>query len=144
MKLHTPSAHYKRKDAETASQPALILMTYDAALRYVREAQQHMKDGNIPEKGMAIDSAISCVAELRRALDMERGGDIAESLFSLYNYMTDQITRANFANDPALLQPVKASLTSLRQGWQEVIDKLQEEGQLDQYETPQSHGLLVR
>ncbi|MBU1707392.1 flagellar export chaperone FliS [bacterium] len=144
MKLNTPSAHYKRKDAETASQPALILMTYDAALRFVKEAQQFMKNGKIPEKGQAIDSAFSCVAELRRALDMERGGDIANSLFSMYNYMTDQITRANFANDPAQLEPVKESLATLRKGWQEVIDKLQEEGQLAQYETPQSPGLLVR
>lgn len=144
MKLNTAFTNYKLKDAETASQPALILMTYDAALRFIKEAQQFMKEGNIPAKGNAIESAFSCVSELRRALDMQRGGELATSLCSLYNFMTDQITQANFANEPSLLEPVKESLQTLRKGWQEVIEKLQKEGQLAQFEAPQSSGLLVR
>jgi flagellar protein FliS len=144
MKLNNATAHYKAKDAMTASQPALILMTYDAALRFTKEAQKYMEEGNIPAKGRAVESAFACVAELRRALDTKRGGDVASSLGRLYDYMTDQITRANFANDPSLLEPVKTSLETLREGWQEAIEKLRQDGRLSEYETPQSAGLLVR
>jgi len=92
----------------------------------------------------AVESAFACVAELRRALDTERGGDVASSLGRLYGFMTDQITQANFANDPSLLEPVKKTLETLREGWHEAIEKLRQEGRLSEYETPQSAGLLVR
>jgi len=144
MKLSDTSAHYKTKDALTASQPALILMTYDAALRFMAEAQVHMKEGNISAKGTAIESAFACIAELRRALDMTKGGDIATSLSTLYDFMTTQITRANFANDPAFLEPVRKSLKTLRTGWQEAIEKLRRQGQLTEFEAPQSPGFLAR
>jgi flagellar protein FliS len=144
MKLNDTSAYYKTKDALTASQPALILMTYDAALRFMAEAQTYMKEGNIPAKGTAIESAFACITELRRALDFKKGGDIATSLSTLYDFMMAQITRANFANDPALLEPVRKSLVTLRMGWQEAIEKLRKKGQLAEFEAPQSPGLLAR
>lgn len=143
MKLNSATTHYKAEDAATASQPALILMTYDAALRFTKEAQKYMQEGNIPAKGKAIESAFACVAELRRALDIKRGGNIAASLDNLYNFITSQITQANFANDPSMLEPVKASLGTLREGWQEAIEKLRQEGRLAEYEKPQSQGFLV-
>lgn len=144
MRLDNATVHYKAKDAMTASQPTLILMTYDAALRFTKEAQKYMEEGDIPAKGRAIESAFACVAELRRALDTERGGDVASSLGRLYSFMTDQITQANFANDPSLLEPVKKTLETLREGWHEAIEKLRQDGRLSEYETPQSAGLLVR
>ena len=143
MRLNDANLHYKTKDASTASQPTLILMTYDAALRFAREAQKHMEDGNIPAKGKAIESVFECVAELRRALDTKRGGEVAISLDKLYNFMTDQITQANFANDPSKLESVKESLETLREGWHQAIEKLRSEGRLTEYETPHSPGFLV-
>ena len=144
MRLNNATTHYKAKDASTASQPALILMTYDAALRFTKEAQKYMGEGNIPAKGQAIESAFACVAELRRALDIKRGGEVAASLDNLYSYMTDQITQANFANDPSMLDTVKESLGTLREGWRQAIEKLRQEGRLAEYEKPQSQGFLVK
>jgi flagellar protein FliS len=144
MILNNATTHYKAKDASTASQPALILMTYDAALRFIKEAQKHMEAGNIPAKGKAIESAFDCIAELRRALDIKRGGEIATSLDKLYSFMTTQITRANFANDSSMLEPVKKSLGTLREGWHQAIEKLRQEGRLAEYEKPQLQGLLVK
>jgi flagellar protein FliS len=144
MKLNNVSVQYKEKDALTASQPALILMTYDAALRFTAEAQQNMKKGDIPAKGTAIDSAFSCVAELRRALDFRKGGDIATSLSNLYDFMTTQITRANIANDPSLLEPVRKSLETLRSGWSEAIEKLKKDGALAEYNSPKIHGIVAK
>ncbi len=144
MKLNNASAQYKEQDALTASQPALILMTYDAALRFTKEAQKFMAEGNIPAKNRAIESAFACVAELKRALNEKRGGEMAKSLAALYQFMISQITRANLLKDPSLLEPVKQSLTTLRSGWQEGIEKLRQQGQLEQFETPNVQGLVAR
>jgi flagellar protein FliS len=144
MKLNNASAQYKEQDALTASQPALILMTYDAALRFTKEAQKFMAERDIPAKNRAVESAFACVADLQRALNEKRGGEVAKSLGSLYQFMTSQITRANLLNDPSLLEPVQKCLTTLRAGWQEGIQKLRQEGQLEQFETPVAQGLVAR
>ena len=93
-------------------------MLYDGALVAVLSAQMHMKSGNVPEKGKSISKAIQIIDNgLRASLDKDVGGQIAEGLDALYEYMSARLLMANLNNDISLLEEVQRLLTDLRETW---------------------------
>lgn len=101
-----------------ASPHKLIVMLYDGALVAVMKAQMHMKAGNIPEKGKAISHAIALIDNgLRASLNKDIGGQIAEGLDSLYEYMSARLLLANLKNDLAVLDEVQGLLIEMRDTW---------------------------
>ena len=102
----------------SASPHKLIVMLYDGALVAVLSAQMHMKSGNVPEKGKSISKAIQIIDNgLRASLDKDVGGQIAEGLDALYEYMSARLLMANLNNDISLLEEVQRLLTDLRETW---------------------------
>ena len=101
-----------------ASPHKLIVMLYDGALIAIRNAQVHMNAGNIPEKGRQISKAIKIIENgLRASLDRNVGGQIAQGLDSLYEYMGHRLLMANLNNQPELLEEVHRLLSDLREAW---------------------------
>lgn len=101
-----------------ASPHKLIVMLYDGALVSILSGITHMKAGNIADKGAAISKAINIVDNgLRAALDKKAGGDIAQNLDALYEYISARLLKANLDNDPAILEEVHALLADLRDAW---------------------------
>ncbi|MDB5762094.1 MAG: fliS [Herminiimonas sp.] len=96
----------------------LIVMLFDGALAAVTNALQHMKSGNIPEKGQAVSKAIMIIdGGLRASLNKKVGGEIATNLDSLYEYMSNRLLVANLKNQPETLEEVKKLLIDLKEAW---------------------------
>jgi flagellar protein FliS len=106
-----------------ASPHKLIVMLFDGALVSITNALLNMRSGNIGEKGKAISKAIMIIdSGLRAALDKKVGGEIAEGLDALYEYMSGRLLTANLKNDPAILEEVQRLLTELRDAWNQIGD----------------------
>ena len=103
---------------ETADPHRLILMLFDGAIAAVSVAKLHMNAGEIAQKGMAISKAIDLISNgLLASLDMEAGGELAERLAALYEYMTQRLLFANLKNSAAALDEISELLASLREAW---------------------------
>lgn len=99
----------------------LIVMLFEGALVAVASASQHMQAGDIPKKGAAISKAISIIDNgLRASLDKKVGGEIAQNLDALYEYMSNRLLMANLQNQPALLDEVYQLLKSLKSAWESI------------------------
>ena len=106
-----------------ASPHKLIVMLFDGALVALGTALNGMRSGNIAEKGKSISKAIMIIdSGLRAALDKKAGGEIAEGLDSLYEYMSGRLVTANITNDPAILEEVQRLLIELRDAWNAIAD----------------------
>lgn len=119
---HKSASTYAKVGLETgvvASTPhQLIVMLFDGALVALRAGVSHMKAGEIQKKGMAISKAILIVENgLRASLDKNAGGQIAESLDALYEYMGRRMLFANVSNQPDVLEEVITLLTDLKTAW---------------------------
>ena len=102
----------------SASPHKLIVMLFDGALVAVTAAIMHMKAGDIPAKGAAISKAIMIIdSGLRAALDKKAGGEIAEGLDALYEYMGSRLLQANLKNQVDILEEVQRLLGELRGAW---------------------------
>jgi flagellar protein FliS len=107
--------------AMAASPHKLISILLDGAMVAITKARQHMAAGNVLEKGVAINHAASIIdSGLRGSLNMTDGGDIAENLSALYNYMTLSLSTAHVHNDQAKLLEVYKLLAGLKNTWDEI------------------------
>lgn len=106
-----------------ASPHKLIVMLFDGALVALSTALNSMRSGNIGEKGKSISKAIMIIdSGLRAALDKKAGGEIAEGLDALYEYMSARLLTANLNNDTSIIEEVQRLLTELRDAWNAIAD----------------------
>jgi flagellar protein FliS len=122
-----PTAAYRKVGLETqlesASPHKLVVMLFDGALIAIANAQRHMENKEIAEKGKAVSKAIDIISNgLQVSLDLQSGGEIAERLDALYEYMGQRLLYANLKNDPAALREVSALLQELRSAWEKITD----------------------
>lgn len=104
-----------------ASPHQLIIMLYEGAELAVRMAIKHMNEGDIAKKSAAISKASSIILDgLRAALDPQQGGDIAQQLGALYDYMNNRLMLAHVNNQTAPLEEVQGLLRELRGAWQQI------------------------
>ena len=110
----------------SASPHKLIIMLYDGALAALLKAKTNMAAGNVPVKGKAISQAITIIANgLRVSLDMNAGGEVAEQLDALYEYMSRRLFEANLKNDAGIVDEVHGLLSDLRSAWVEIGAKVE-------------------
>lgn len=110
---------YQNNQVLNASPDQILIMLYDGAIRFVRQAQMALADGRETDKAKAISKAVAIVAEFSNTLDREVGGEIAEDLSRLYDFMIRELTTANIKNDAEKLGPVEKILLDLREAFAE-------------------------
>lgn len=118
---------YFQNQVQTASPEQLLVMLYDGAIRFLRQAREAMENGERILKMEKISRTISILTELSNTLDFEKGGEIAENLDGLYWFMIRDLTRANTQNDPEPLNVAEGILSDLRDGWVQAIEKIRAE-----------------
>ncbi len=102
---------------ESATPHKLIEMLMDGALEKIQIAKACMGRKEIAKKCEAIDWTLNILGGLQGSLDMERGGDVANNLSNLYDYMMRRLVEANTVNDPAVLEEVSRLMGEIREAW---------------------------
>lgn len=115
-------------DIEAASPHRLIQMLMEGALDKIAIAKGHMQQGNVAEKGAHISWAIAIIDGLKTSLDKSAGGEIAENLDALYEYMQNQLLRANIDNSVEKLDEVSRLILTIKDGWDNIPDEYKEPG----------------
>lgn len=113
-----------RTDIESASPHRLILLLLDGAIDKVRVARLAMQRRQIAEKGANVSWAISIIDGLRASLNIEQGGELAERLDMLYDYMTRTLAEANLRDEVGKLDEVERLLNEIRAGWKGIEDQV--------------------
>ena len=119
------AAAYRDASVDTAVHHAsphhLILMLFDGLLQSVRTAQGAMERSDTAVKGQQLGRAVRILEEgLIGALDMKRGGEVAQNLAALYSYCVQRLTHGNLRNDPLALSEVVRLIEPVADGWREM------------------------
>lgn len=122
-----PTAAYRKVGLETQLESAtphkLVVMLFEGAIVAIANAQRHMENKEIADKGKSISRAIDIIANgLQASLDLESGGDIAAQLEALYEYMGQRLLHANLRNDLPALKEVSGLLQDLKSAWEKLAD----------------------
>lgn len=114
----------------SASPYHLIVMLFDGALTSIRLAAMHMQAGRTAQKGEAISRALDIVNNgLLAAVDTAKGGEMAERLSALYEYIARKLLEANLHSDPGALEEARSLLSDIGSAWREIDPKGVSHGQ---------------
>ena len=114
---------YKKASVNTLDQTKLIIMLYDGAIKNASFAVEHMKSGQIEKVHDCLIKTKNIVTELMATLNMDKGGDIAKNLQSLYSYMFSQLIEANMNKKTEPVVVVIDLLKELRAAWTQINSK---------------------
>ena len=112
---------YRKNEVSTSSQGRLILMMYEGAIKFATMALQSIEKGDIAGQGKYINKTHDIINELSLALDLKKGGEVAQRLESLYQYMLSQLTLANIKSDRKALEMVIKILSPLAEAWEQLF-----------------------
>jgi flagellar secretion chaperone FliS len=121
---------YKESSVHSASREKLLLMLYEAAIKFTKKAIAACDAKDIAERGINIGKAFDIVIELNTTLNHKVAPEIAANLEQLYMFISDQFTKANVSGDKTHLEHALKILEVLYKGWSEAIEKLKKEGKL--------------
>lgn len=129
MSVSNPYSQYVDNQVLTASPGRILIMTYDAAIRFGKLAIQKMKEGNLYEQNRYIDKTQNIILELISTLNPEVNPQLAADLESLYIYMYDHLTQANINDDVKMLEDIVMMLSDLRTSWAEAELAVRRDGE---------------
>ncbi|HKL26009.1 MAG TPA: flagellar export chaperone FliS [Desulfuromonadales bacterium] len=112
---------YRNNQVATAKPEQLLIMLYDGAIRFARQAREAISMGDRVKKLEMISKTMAIITEFSNTLDREVGGEIADNLDALYDFMIRELTQANLKNDEQRLEVVEQLLIDLRTTWAEAI-----------------------
>lgn len=115
-----------------ANSHRLVLMLFEGAIKAVARARLAMTRGEIAPKCEAITKAIAIVQEgLQLSLDVKAGGELAENLNGLYEYMIHRLVFANLKNQVEPLDEVGKLLVDLKSAWAAIAPKQRQPKMVD-------------
>ncbi len=99
----------------------MILMLFDGAIEAIRLSELHLATRKVAAKCEALGKAVRIVEEgLKASVDRKVGGQLAERLVALYEYITLRLLQANLRNDRKALEEARALLADLRSAWAQI------------------------
>ncbi|MEW6562967.1 MAG: flagellar export chaperone FliS [Pseudomonadota bacterium] len=98
---------------------SLVLMLYRGALLAIEQSKQYIQQNNVEGKNRSIKHATAIIEQgLNASLDKRVGGQLAQNLGDLYEYMVQRLLVANLKNDIGALDEVHRLLSELKEAWE--------------------------
>ena len=116
-----PWKSYRQIATQTAPPGQLVLMLFDGALRSLDRALLGFNCADVGERNTTIHNnvqrAIDIIRELNGSLDMEAGGQLADTLRNLYAFFERRLLDSNFKKTRRGIDEVIPMLRQLRDAW---------------------------
>lgn len=123
--MYPSSRHYAeqyRKVGATSSileadPHKLVQLLLEGAGTRLRLAMACLERGDQAGKGKAVARTCDIIGHLAGTLDMEKGGEIAQNLAALYDYIQLRITQGNLDNDRGAFQEALELIGQIESAW---------------------------
>jgi flagellar protein FliS len=106
-----------RGRVEHASPHMLVQMLFDELLSTLRQADLCIRNRDLERKSDRVSRALSIIHGLESSLDFSKGGDVAESLASIYAHVRGEIAGANRHNDPDRIRGAIDVVSEVADAW---------------------------
>ncbi len=118
-----PTEVYKSTQIETASREQILLMLYDGAIRFMRQAREAMKEEDYQVSHNKLIKSQDIVTELMASLEIDIMGDVGKQLYNLYDYILHNLVQANVDKDVKKIDAAVSIMQELQEAWDEIINE---------------------
>lgn len=123
--VRSPWNSYRQVAMQTAAPGQIVLMLFEGAIRFLDRAEGGFGLEDPAERNQTIHNNIhrtqEILHELNMALDTENGGELAQTLRALYEYMDRRLLESNLSKDPTGICEARRHLWKLRDAWSEML-----------------------
>lgn len=106
-----------------ASPHKLVEMLYEGVLKNITLAKVFMEQRDYEKKSLHINKALSILIFMRESVDLDKGGDVADNLYALYDYCHRTVLNASVKNDIELLDEIAEYIRGLHDAWKQMPDQ---------------------
>jgi flagellar secretion chaperone FliS len=110
---------YRESSVLTASPEQLVVMLYDGAGRFLRQAEAAYGEGALEHAHDRLNRGEAIIDELLATLDMDQG-QVAERLQAIYVYCKRCLTESRRDRDVTKIRLVVRLMAELREAWAQV------------------------
>lgn len=115
---------YQTTAVDTADRNHQVVLLFDAAVCFLYQAQAGIEAGEHYAQCEAIIRTQRILSALTLALDKRVGGELAEHLLGLYQWLYNTLTEASIRDDLALLGEALVVMSQLRDAWRQAEQNL--------------------
>ncbi len=112
---------YLATQVTTTDQGQLLILLYDAAIKFLNQAKTKIDEKDYAQKGILIAKALDILSELASSLNKDKGGELADSLNQLYFYCNTRLLMANLKMDKAIIDEVVKIISGVRDAYSQII-----------------------
>lgn len=112
---------YLEADIQSISREKLLVLLYEKMGKDLLQARQAIADGDRITMADRISHSQQIIAELRSALDHEVGGEIADNLEALYDYLFAEHLALLVDQDPKHVDHCLVVLKPLITAWRKIV-----------------------
>ena len=117
MSYEEERGRYLETQIVSSSPEQLVPLMYQHLLVNLRKAGDQIEAGDKEGKAESLQRASAIVFELMGSLDMEKGGEIAMRLASLYTYFSRRISEAGRTLNRDIINELMELVGSLHESW---------------------------
>jgi flagellar protein FliS len=117
-------AAYRRGTVLAATPGELVVLLYDGARRFLRQASIAMSEGEIERAHTTLRHGERIISHLDATLDFDQG-DIAQHLHSIYVFCLKDLHAARMHQDSSKVEAVSELLGELREAWDQVVAEVE-------------------
>src|SRR4051794_6065378 len=119
--VRSPWNSYRQVALQTAAPGQIVLMLLEGAIRFLDRAEAGFGLEDPADANQTIHNNIQraqdILHELNMALDLQNGGEIAQTLRGLYEYMDRRLLESNLHKKQDGLDEARRHLSRLKEAW---------------------------
>ena len=127
-----------KQDIATADPHRLTLMLMQGALDRMAYAKGCIERKDLAGKSEHLSRVNAILLNLRDTLDLDIGGEIAQNLYSLYEFMVQRLLDANVQNSLQIMDEVINLLLPIKTAWAGIPEDAKQEAYEAQRQKRQS------
>ena len=100
-----------------ASPHKVVQLLLGGSIDKLLQAKMAIDSKQVAKKGELLGRTMEIVTHLKASLDHEQGGEVADNLSALYEYILRRIAEANANQDVTAIDEVIDLLKTVKEGW---------------------------
>jgi flagellar protein FliS len=120
MKLSETQRSYQMSAIQGASSIGLIIVLFDTLVDDLRRGAAALRKNDIETRCRELNHASQVLGQLESWLDLEKGGESAQTLTRFYAYLRAKMMEAAVSNSAEILETLIDMVLHVRSAWQKL------------------------
>lgn len=107
-------------EISSASPYRITQMLFEGCLRFLKQAQIAISNGDYEAKSVFISKSMSIISSLSATVDLSANEELGNNLISLYDYCLESLIEASLNMDVNKVEVVYKIIFDIKSGWDQI------------------------